>query len=299
MSYDFEVASMGRFGGMDAPFRDDGDASSSFTHGVESLDAAAAASLVAAASSSSSSSSSQQPVPELSLAPDDPRQPRPLLTEKFMLRFFKVNRAFFPLFWRAEMKKKKARRRKVDVPTSTPNLHSMMTNRGRGHRVAAPPARSGPFHPLFPISAPRIRCIQELCANKTRTQRAGVEKSRAGAFCFFSFFSRSRHPSSSRSLFRPISQTQISPTPRLLSKNAPKKTPDCPLPSTRGARLGRVPLRPRGRKGAQARPHVRRWQLERRDDAGGRASIHRHRVPEHEVGKCFFIFCGRDRVVTS
>ena len=77
MSFDFDVASIGGFGGMEAPFGDGAAAAaaaSSFLQHVESFDANAA---VAA---------SQLQL----LAPDDPRQPRTLLTENFMLKYFKV-----------------------------------------------------------------------------------------------------------------------------------------------------------------------------------------------------------------
>lgn len=85
MSFDFDVASMGGFGGMEAPFGDGAAAAAAaaaassmfLASRVESFDANAAA--VAAASQ------------QLQLlAPDDPRQPQPLLTEKFMLKHFKV-----------------------------------------------------------------------------------------------------------------------------------------------------------------------------------------------------------------
>ena len=73
MSFDFDVASMG-FGAMEAPFAADDASAASLLHRVDSFADAAVA------------SSEQLQL----LAPDDPRQPRPLLTERFMLKHFKV-----------------------------------------------------------------------------------------------------------------------------------------------------------------------------------------------------------------
>jgi len=82
VSFDFDVVRMGAgYGaaleGAGAPFGGDEHATASLLRQVQSFDAANAA--VAA---------SQERLQLL--APDDPRQPRPLLTDNFMLKHFKV-----------------------------------------------------------------------------------------------------------------------------------------------------------------------------------------------------------------
>ena len=75
----------------------------------------------------------------------------------------------------------------------------------------------------------------------------------------------------------------------MLHQNAPKT--DRALPEARGSRLGRLPIRPRRGEGAQARS---RGQLQRRPELGGgavRATLHGHRVPEHEVGESSLCLC--------
>lgn len=139
VSFDFEVVRMGAgYGaaleGAGAPFGGDEHATASLLRRVQSFDAANAA--VAA---------SQERLQLL--APDDPRQPRPLLTENFMLKHFKVRNEREAGRSRPALGRVWGRESMVLLFKRT---EASATNGAAGYPAASSPVPSGPSRASVP-----------------------------------------------------------------------------------------------------------------------------------------------------
>ena len=137
MSLDFDVARMGAGYGAaleGAPFGGDEHATASLLRRVQSFNAANAA--VAA---------SQERLQLL--APDDPRQPRPLLTENFMLKHFKVRNEREAGRSRPALGRVWGRESMVLLFKRT---EASATNGAAGYPAASSPVPSGPSRASVP-----------------------------------------------------------------------------------------------------------------------------------------------------